>query len=126
VSDYPQLGQMGILHPEEIRDYVVNSIYGVDVLRIFYKRKEGSLLPTSRSYEYPRVQRTITDGSGEPKTVLETAPQLRAAITELKEIVQAREKGSELNESLLDELEALENELGCRIQHLKDLLRSAP
>ena len=125
MSDYPQLSQMGILHPEEIRDYKVNSSSGGDGLRIFYKRKEGSLLPTSRSYEYPRVQRTIADTGGESKTVLETAPPLRAAIAELKQIVHERAKESDLNESLRDELEALENEFACRVQHIKDLLRSA-
>ncbi len=125
MSDYPQLRQMGILHPEQIRDYMVNSIAGIDVLRIFYKRNEGSLLPTSRSYEYPRAQRTIPDDEGEGKTVLETAPPLRAAVAELKEIVAAREEISDINESLRQELDALENELACRVQHIKDLLLSA-
>jgi hypothetical protein len=125
MSKYPQLSQMGILHPEEIRSYIVNSISGIDVLRIFYKRKPGSLLPTTRSYDYPRVQRTITDDSGESRAVLETAPELRAAVAELKELLQSRETIPELAASVLEELESLENELACRLQHIRNLLKDA-
>ena len=59
MRDYPQLTAMGIQNPTEIRSYMVNSIATTDVLRIIYKRKEGSLLPASRSYDFPRVQRTV-------------------------------------------------------------------
>ena len=124
MSKYPQLSEMGILHPEEIRSYIVNSIAGIDVLRIFYTRKSGSLLPKSRSYEYPRVQRTITGDSAETKTVLETAPELRAAIAELKEILQSREPLPEIAATVLEELESLEHELACRIQHIRELLKN--
>ena len=124
MSKYPQLTEMGILHPEQIRSYIVNSISGIDVLRIFYSRKPGSLLPTTRSYEYPRVQRTITGDSGESQTVLETAPELRAALAELKELLQSREPIPELAASVLDELESLEHELACRIQHIRELLKN--
>jgi hypothetical protein len=115
---------MGILHPEQIRTYIVNSISGIDVLRIFYKREPGSLLPTTRSYEYPRIQKTITNSKGEPETVLQTAPELRAAVTELKEVLQSRETIPELAASVLDELESLENELACRLKHVRDLLKN--
>lgn len=124
MSKYPQLTEMGILHPEQIRTYIVNSISGIDVLRIFYKREPGSLLPTTRSYEYPRIQKTITNSKGEPETVLQTAPELRAAVTELKEVLQSRETIPELAASVLDELESLENELACRLKHVRDLLKN--
>lgn len=124
MSKYPQLTEMGILHPEQIRTYIINSISGIDVLRIFYKREPGSLLPTTRSYEYPRIQKTITNSKGEPEAVLQTAPELRAAVTELKEVLQSRETIPELAASVLDELESLENELACRLKHIRDLLKN--
>jgi len=125
MSKYPQLTEMGILHPEQIRAYRINSISRIDVLRIIYKRKEGSLLPSSRSYEFPRVQKTITNSKEEPETVLETAPDLRAAVAELTELMQLREQEPELAASMLEELESLEGELACRIQQMKDLLKNA-
>ncbi|MEL6950209.1 MAG: DUF3461 family protein [Pseudomonadota bacterium] len=122
MSQYPQLNDMGILNPSEIRTYMVNSLAGVDTLRIVYKRKEGSLLPVSRSYEFPQVQKTATDGKGRKADVLETAPSLKSALSELKSLMKAREDETEHRELLLSELDALENELACRIAHIRSLL----
>ena len=124
MSKYPRLTEMGILHPEQIRTHLINSISGIDVLRIFDKREPGSLLPTTRRYDYPRVQKTITNSNGKPETILETAPELRAAVIELKDVLQSRETIPELAASVLDELESLESELACRLQHIKDLLKN--
>ncbi|MEE4161450.1 MAG: DUF3461 family protein [Woeseiaceae bacterium] len=123
MSEYPQLAKMGILNPGEIRSYMVNSIATTDVLRIIYKRKEGSLLPASRSYDFPRVQRTVENAKGKPETVLETAPALRAAVNELKKLVAEREDKAELVDTLLDEVETLESEITWRIKHIKTLLQ---
>lgn len=122
MSDYPQLKEMGIKHPKQIRNYMVNSISDVDVLRIIYKRKEGSLLPVSRSYEFPRVQRSVRNSKGELQTVMETAPTLRAAVTELKSLMEKRESKPELATVLLGELAELEQEMHCRIEYLRELI----
>ncbi|MEO0615833.1 MAG: DUF3461 family protein [Pseudomonadota bacterium] len=122
MSQHPQLEDMGILNPGEIRTYMVNSLAGVETLRIVYKRKEGSLLPVSRSYEFPQVQKTVTDSKGRKSDVLETAPALKTALGELKSLMKAREEETEHRELLLSELDALENELACRIAHIRSLL----
>jgi hypothetical protein len=102
---------------------MVNSIATTDVLRIIYKRKEGSLLPASRSYDFPRVQRTVESPKGKPETVLETAPALREAVKELKKLVAEREDKADLIDTLLDEVETLESEITWRIKHIKSLLQ---
>ena len=125
MSDYPQLTSMGILNPQEISTYIVNSISRIDVLRIVYKRKEGSLLPAGRSYDFPRVQRTVTNSKGKAETLLETAPELRAALEELKSLVESRDDGKDVVATLLDELETLEGEVSWRINPIKSLLKKA-
>ncbi|MEO0346073.1 MAG: DUF3461 family protein [Pseudomonadota bacterium] len=122
MSQYPQLNDMGILNPSEIRTYMVNSLAGVDTLRIVYKRTEGSLLPVSRSYEFPQVQKSATDGKGRATDVLETAPALKSAVSELRSLMKSRDDETEHRELLLAELDALENELACRIAHIRSLL----
>jgi hypothetical protein len=52
----------------------------------------------------------------EPETVTENAPELPAAVTELKQVLQSRETIPELAASVLYEPESLENELACRPQ----------
>ncbi len=125
MSDYPQLNDMGIQRPEQIRNYMVNSISGIDVLRIIYKRDEGSLLPISRNYEFPRVQRSVKSSKGDEQAVLETAPALRAAVSELKSLIAGRKDKPELAASLLQELAELEQEMHCRIEHLRDMIKKA-
>ncbi len=125
MSEYSQLKEMGVLHPEEIRTYMVNSISGIDVLRIIYERHAGSLLPASRSYEFPRVQRTITDDAGKSDSVMETAPPLREAVNELKALMEERKEKTDVKSVLLQEVESLERELACRVQQLKKLLKEA-
>lgn len=125
MSDYPKLTSMGIQNPQEISSYMINSISRIDVLRIIYKRKDGSLLPSSRSYDFPRVQRTVTNSKGQEETVLETAPGLREAVKELEMLVGANDDDSKLVSTLLDEVETLEDEIMWRIKHIKTLLKQA-
>ena len=123
MADCPQLTEMGVQNPGQIRDYAVNSISGIDVLRLIYKREKGSLLPVSRSYEFPRVQREIRGAKGKTETVMETAPTLRAAVNELKALIHERTDRPTMAESILDELEALEHEMAWRIEHIRELLK---
>ena len=125
MSDYPQLTEMGIQHPEQIQTYMVNSIARVDVLRVVYKRKDGSLLPASRSYEFPRVQRTVKNAKGADEVVLETAPALRAAVEELKGLLEARTEKADVTATLLEEIKSLEREIAWRIEHIKKTLEDA-
>ena len=125
MSDYPKLTEMGIQHPEQISTHAVNSISGVDVLRVVYQRKEGSLLPVSRSYEFPRVQRTVTNSKGEKEIVMETAPALKAANAELNALLESRKDDTDLKATRRSELEALEGEVAFRIKHLRELLEDA-
>ena len=123
MSDYPKLTEMGVLHPEQIDRYMVNSISNLDVLRIIYKRRKGSLLPVSRTYEFSRVQREFTDRKGESQSVMETDPGLRAAVTELKQLLQATEDKRSLAESIDEELRQLEEEFAMRCESLRERVR---
>ena len=125
MKDYPQLSQMGILHPEQIEKFSVNSISGFDVLRVVYARRKGSLLPTIRTYKYPRVQKSVTTGgsTGHATTAMETDPSLKAALAELRALLQARGQAQDAKETILEELEALQEEVACRLDRLKQMVQ---
>ena len=118
MSEYPNLTEMGVLHPEEIVRFCVNSIGYTDHLRIIYDRPKGSLLPASRNYAFPRVQK---EGKG-GEAVMESNPALRAAITELKDVVTARASIQDTAEALLDELRGLEQDFAFHSAALKALI----
>jgi len=117
MDDYPRLTEMGITDPALITDYVVNSIQGIDVLRIKQKRERGSLLPTRRSWEFPRVQVGTPDK--ERGTVLVTSPVLKEITAELDRLLAARERVEYTVQSLMEELQALEGEVAMRIHHIQ-------
>ena len=114
MADYPKLTEMGVRHPEEIDRFVVNGISDYDVLRIVYARRKGSLLPVTRSYKFPRVQ---------SESVMETNPDLRAAIEELRGLVEARGHKQDATRSVIEELESLQGEVAIRTQRIKELLQ---
>lgn len=124
-SDYPRLTEMGILNPLQIDRYQVNSISNFDVLRIIYDRGEASYLPSSRTYKFPRVQKSVTIGGNNNKaqTVMSSHPNLREAIRELDDLLATKEHKETVAESLLQELGALEEEVSMRSAYIRELVK---
>lgn len=124
MKEYSQLTEMGILHPEQIEKFSVNSVSNFDVLRISYHRAKGSLLPLSRKYKYPRVQRTAVVNSEAELTadVMETNPALRSAIAELQDLLETKQRQQNAAESILEELQSLEEDVAMRSKRIKELI----
>lgn len=124
MADYPSLVEMGIQHPEQIEKFMVNSVSNQDVLRIIYARKKGSLLPDSRTYKFPRVQKNILEDNGKRQTtVMESNPELRSALSELKSLLEIKEQKQDLKESILEQISILEEDIALRTQSIKELMK---
>lgn len=120
MSDFPRLAELGITDPDLITGYEINSINQIDVLRIAQKRERGSLLPTRRRWEFPRVQQGLPDK--QRGTYLVTSPLLREIEAELDRLLADQQHLETTIESLQDELSALESEVAMRIHHIRDAL----
>ena len=81
---YPTLTEMGVESHSQINKYYVTSINYVDILRIAYDRPEGSLLPDTRSYKFPRVTGTAQDDQSKETTAPRMHPKLRGAIHDVE------------------------------------------
>lgn len=114
-NDYPQLTAMGIAHPLTIDRYQINSIAGSDYLRIVYEVGEGSFLPVSRTYKFPRVQTA--------KTALVSNPELRKAESELKVLLADKERKEVVADTVLEELSMLQQEVANRSAYIRDLIK---
>ena len=123
MSNNSRLADMGVLHPKQIARYSVNSVGYVDYLRIIYDRPKGSLLPKTRNYEFPRVQKTVAAGSASKsgEVVMESSPELREALEELKQIVSAKAQTEDTVEEMLDELRRLEEGVAHHSACLREL-----
>ena len=124
MTDYPRLTEMGVLHPEQIADFSINSLEQTDYLRIVYDRPKGSLLATSRSYKFPRVQKKVEadDDSTTSGYVMQSCSEFREAVAELQALIGGKEVKQELAATMLDQLHQLEEEFGMHTEALRALI----
>jgi len=124
MKTYPRLTEMGVLHPEQISNFSVNSIAYTDVLRVVYRRPKGSILPLTRTYKFPRVQKTAEIGSkkGKIKTVMESDPALREAVEELKDLMESKQQKQDVADSILEEIRLLEEDIALRTEYVRELV----
>jgi len=125
MKTYPHLAEMGVLHPEQISSFSVNSISYTDVLRIVYRRPKGSILPLTRTYKFPRIQKSLKLDDGtikKKKTVMESDPALKAAVDELKDLMKSRKHKHDIANEVLEELRLLEEDIALRAEYIKELV----
>lgn len=121
---YPALTEMGVTSPEEIARYSLQTVNNVDILRIVYKRKKGTLLPSSKKFRFGRAQKMVVADGGKNKTELvhEISPFVIKATDELREIVKGKHSRSDQIKIIMDEINRLEEETHTRIAYLKTLI----
>ncbi len=97
VIRYPALHELGIRRFEEISHYDLQQQGNAhDVLRVYYQRAAGSLLPTRRQYRFGRSTATVSCGNfesssvGNIRQVQEISPMLLQAIDELDALLGHR------------------------------------
>ena len=115
---------MGVLHPEQIDRFSVNSIAYTDILKIVYERPKGSMLPVTRTYKFPRIQKPAKadNDTHQTEAVMESHPDLRAALDELQDIIQTKGHKQDVTAAILEELRLLDEDIACRSDCIKSLL----
>lgn len=124
MADYPALTEMGVTDPEKIERYSLQTNNNVDVLRIVYKRKKGSLRHTSKKYRFGRAQKMVVTDSGSQKTQLihEISPFVIKVTDELRRLTKTKRTNEEQKEIILDEMRRLEEETNTRLAYIRALL----
>ena len=123
MSDYPNLANMGIQHPEEISKFAVYTVGNTDILHITYERKKGSLLAESRRYKFPQLKKSVMVDSGTDRaqTLYESSPAFRDALHELEQLKKAREQSSDKKTAIREEIRNLEEEIAWRLEYIRKL-----
>jgi len=124
MSSFPTLSEMGINNPGEIERYSLNTTNNIDVLRIFYRRKKGSLLPTSKRFEFGRAKQSIVADSGTEKSELvhPISPFLQNAIKELDGIISTKKSNIEHAKLVKQELQDLHRDIASRLIYIDSLI----
>jgi len=121
MSNYPILEEMGVINPKEITRYTLRPEGHIDVLKIYYKRKKGSLLPSSRKYKIGRASKTVRVDSGkqEFEETYTISPYLQKAIVEIDKIVSHSEVETDRKKILLSEVDHLEKTMTNKMNELR-------
>ena len=124
MSEYSRLTEMGIRNPREIEKFAVYTVGNIDVLRIIYDRKPGSLLPVSRRYKFPQVKKSVMVDSGtdQAKVLFESSGPFREALSELEHLRTEREKGQDIATLIREEMRHLEEDIALRVQYINSLI----
>lgn len=123
MSDYPTLTKMGIANPHDIIRYSVQAVNNLDILRIVYQRKKGSLLPDSKRFRFARGEKlTSGDGIQNNRMVSEVSPILNDALLELSQLVKEERSREKRLEIIKDEIKRLEEDHHGRIAYIKSLV----
>jgi hypothetical protein len=123
MSEYPNLAQMGIMHPDEISKFAVYTVGNTDILHITYERKKGSLLAESRRYKFPQLKKTVMVDSGTDKaqTIFESTQAFRDALHELEQLQKTRQQGKDQRAAIKEEIRHLEEEIAWRLEYIRTL-----
>ena len=124
MSNYPHLAEMGILNPQQIEKFAVYSTDKLDVLRIIYERKKGSLLPVSKNFKFPRIKKSVLVDSGTRETTLifESTEAFRSALHELEALKIDKTRSEDLAALILAEIRYLEEDIALRTEYIKSLV----
>lgn len=124
MSKFQTLSEMGINNPGEVERYSLNTTNNIDVLRIVYKRKKSSFLPTSKRFEFGRSEKTVVSDSGTGKTEIlhVISPFLQKAMKELDEIISTKKSNIEHAKLVKQELQRLHQDMASRLVYIESLI----
>lgn len=128
MANYPALNEIGVNNTDEIARFslqtIDNTIDHVDILRIVYKRKKGSLLHTSKKFRFGRSKKMqlVDGGTNTREFIHEISPFVIKVTDELRSIVNMKHTRSEIKVIIFDEIRRLEEENQTRIAYIKKLV----
>lgn len=124
MNKYPTLSDMDISRFDEIRDYSLFTEKEHDTLKVYYKRKEGSLLPRRKVFKFPKRSRPFTDTVGKQNSpqLREPSATLLKAVAELQELLKDKKETVDHKAQILRRLDQLESEVKTNIAEIRSLM----
>ena len=126
MSKYPTLTEMDISRFGEIRDYSTYSEKNADVLKVYYKRKKGSILPRRKVFKFQKHNPAFSENIDQSRTVheiRESSPVILKAVAELNSLLKDKRETIDHKEQLLRRLHQLESEVNSNIAEIKSILK---
>lgn len=113
---------MGITSFDDIEKFTLRYENSLDVLKVYYRREKGSLLPKSKKFKFGRSTKTVlTDGGQQTyREVKEPSLIVLRAVEELTQLVGKQKELKVTKDDLIKELEHLERVVTDKMAELKE------
>ncbi|MBD5771028.1 DUF3461 family protein [Marinomonas colpomeniae] len=123
---YPTLESMGVTSIKDIEKFTLRYEGGHDVLKIYYRREKGSLLPKSKKFKFGRATKTVLADGGQQtyRQVQEPSLTVLRAMEELEMIVGRQHEAKVTKDDLVQELVHLEKVMTSKINEIKEKIEA--
>ena len=127
MSEFPTLSEMGISRCNEITHYALRQDgKSRDILKIFYKRKKGSVLPERKTFKFGRSAKMMPDSEAPNGSIeiFEISPFLLKAVSELDKLVDEHKSNSDKLKLMMKHVEQLEKDVKFATGEIKALIKA--
>jgi hypothetical protein len=117
---------MGVTSIKDIEKFTLRYEGGHDVLKIYYRREKGSLLPKSKKFKFGRATKTVLADGGQQtyRQVQEPSLTVLRAMEELEMIVGRQHEAKVTKDDLVQELIHLEKVMTSKINEIKEKIEA--
>lgn len=121
MSDFNTLNAMGLADIHTISHYKLSRQDQQEVLKVYFKRPEGSALPDSSTFCFERDKVVAADAEAVSQNIQNDGsdPVLLAAVTELNTLSK-KQNSHDRRTALLNELDRLEQIMASKLRELRE------
>lgn len=121
MTNYPTLDEMGISSIEDIYKYSLRQEGDNDVLKVYFRRTKGSLLPKSKKFKFGRSVNThrVDSSTNKYREVSEMSAFLMKAVDELHELVKHEHEVHDVKQRLLEDINHLEKVVQSKLGDIR-------
>ena len=121
---YPNLRDIGIRNPEDIKRYSLRQEGEKDVLKVYFRKQSGMLIGKSSKFKFQRQIKKVSGGQNTEKftDLSEINPTLRKIIQELDSLSVQVGTEQELKKQVLSDLRHLQDVVNNKIAEIEKKL----
>jgi len=121
---YPNLRDIGIRNPEDIKRYSLRQEGEKDVLKVYFRKQGAMLIGKSSKFKFQRQMKKVSGGQNNEKftELSEINPTLRKIIQELDSLSVQVGTEKELKKQVLSDLRQLQDAVNNKILEIEKKL----
>lgn len=124
---YPNLRDIGIRNPENIKRYSLRKEGEKDILKVYFRKSSGMLIGRSSKFKFQRQIKTVSGGQHNhhiqgTTELSEINPTLHKIIQELDSLSLHESSEKELKQQILSDLKHLQLVVDNKIQEIENKL----